>query len=202
MKILLCLTCCISLAILPIHANSQVDATLSKCTDGDTAHFLVDGKDITARFLAIDTPEYTKEKEPYGKEASALTCNTLQSANKITLEYDQGSDKTDKYGRHLVWVYVDGVLLQELLVSQGLAKVAYVYGNYAYTQRLQEAQDVAKEKQLHIWSGVEPKEQVSFVQVMLLSGGFIVIVILSLQKKKGYRRKVRYVKRFMKKIKQ
>ena len=190
-----------AVTIVAIHANSQVDATLLKCTDGDTAHFLVDGKDITTRFLAIDTPEYTKEKEPYGKEASAFTCKTLQAANKITLEYDQGSDKTDKYGRHLVWVYVDGVLLQELLVSQGLAKVAYIYGDYTYTQHLQEVQEVAKEKQLHIWSGVDPKDHLSFIQVVLLSSGFIVIVLLLLGKKKGYRKKVRYVKRLMKKIK-
>ena len=42
----------------------------------------------------------------------------------------------DKYNRYLAWVYTDGTLLQSELVEKGFAKVAYVYGNYEYTDEL------------------------------------------------------------------
>ena len=105
------------MAALPVQANTREEVEFSKCTDGDTAHFKINGKDTTVRFLAINAPEYTKTKEPYGKEASAYVCDALKSAETIELEYDDGSDKLDKYGRTLAWVYVDDVLLQKELVK-------------------------------------------------------------------------------------
>ncbi len=130
------------------------EVQLEKCIDGDTAHFLVDGNDTTVRFLAIDTPETkhpTKGEEPFGQEASEYTCSVLQKATVIELEYDEGSDRADKYGRKLAWVFVDGYLLQEQLVELGYAKVAYLYGNYKYTDRLISAQKRAKGSNLGIW---------------------------------------------------
>ena len=57
--------------------------TLSKCVDGDTAHFYINGKNVKVRFLAIDTPETVKPGtpvQPYGKEASEFTSNALKNA--------------------------------------------------------------------------------------------------------------------------
>lgn len=137
--------------------DSKIEiVTLAKCVDGDTAHFKTsEEEDITARFLAVDTPESvhpTKGVEPYGKEASEYTCTTLTNAKEIRLEYDQNSDEEDRYGRKLVWVFVDDVLLQDLLVSQGYAEVAYLYGDYKYTPLLQDSEAVAKASKLGIWS--------------------------------------------------
>lgn len=127
--------------------------SLYKCVDGDTAYFKNEnGEIIKARFLAIDTPEYTKEKEKYGKEASDFTCNKLKNAKKIELEYDNNSDKKDKYDRDLVWVFVDNKLLQELIIEEGLAEVKYLYGDYKYTNLLLEKEKIAKNKEINIWS--------------------------------------------------
>lgn len=143
--------------IIPVTvcANDKVNVTFSKCVDGDTAKFILNGKEITARFLAIDTPETvhpTKGEEPFGKDASNYTCDKLTNAKEIILEYDDGSDKLDKYDRHLVWVYYDNNFLQEELIKLGYAKVAYLYGNYAYTSDLQNAEIVAKSDKVGIWS--------------------------------------------------
>lgn len=136
--------------------NSQESVSLSKCVDGDTAKFkMSDGSIKTARFLAIDTPESVhpkKEVELYGKEASEFTCNLLTNASSLKVEYDANSDDTDKYGRILVWVYADNKLVQETLLEEGYAKVAYLYGNYEYTNHLKEVESVAKSKKLKIWS--------------------------------------------------
>jgi len=188
-----------ALSVLPISANTRKTVELAKCTDGDTAHFLIDGKDTTVRFLAIDTPEYTKEKEPYGKEASEFTCNALKEADVIALEYDEGSDVSDKYGRDLAWVYVDNDLLQKQLVSEGLAEVAYIYGDYAYTDELYEAQEQAKKAGLGIWSG-EQAQKTSYLVYIATFIGVIVIVLLSLSNQKGKKRKIRQVKKVIRKI--
>jgi len=136
--------------------NESEKVTLSKCVDGDTAKFVMsDGVVKTARFLAIDTPESvhpTKEVEAYGKEASEYTCNLLENAKSLKVEYDKASEKEDKYGRILVWVYADDKMVQESLLEQGLAKVAYLYENYEYTTSLQKIESIAKEKKIGIWS--------------------------------------------------
>lgn len=136
--------------------NESEIVSLNKCVDGDTAKFLMkDGTVKTARFLAIDTPESvhpTKKVEEYGKEASEYTCNLLQNANTIKVEYDKASEKTDKYGRILVWVYADDKMVQESLLENGLAKVAYLYANYEYTEKLQNIEKVAQNKKIGIWS--------------------------------------------------
>lgn len=139
-----------------VNSENEMMVTLEKCIDGDTATFKdSSGNTYKTRFLAIDTPETvhpTKEIEAYGKEASAYTCDTLTNAKEIKLELDPGSDKEDKYGRLLAWVFADGVLLQNSLLEKGLAEVSYLYGNYKYTEMIQETQEVAKEKQIGIWS--------------------------------------------------
>lgn len=199
MKKILILFLMIVCSTLTIAANTRVEVKFKKCTDGDTAHFLIHGADITVRFLAIDTPEYTKEKEPFGKEASEFTCQALKNANVIELEYDDGSDKSDKYGRDLAWVYVDGELLQKQLVSAGLAEVQYIYGDYAYTDELYEAQELAKQNKLNMWSG-ENDEAGALLATIVTAVGAGAILLLTVFNVKGKQKKIRAVKTFTKTI--
>jgi len=137
--------------------NEKVEVTLEKCVDGDTAKFKTSNGEIkTTRFLAIDTPESvhpTKEVEEYGKEASNYTCKLLTNAKKIVLEFDKNSDKEDKYGRLLAFVYADNKMVQEELIKVGYAKVAYLYADYTYTDKLQKLENDARNKKVGIWSG-------------------------------------------------
>lgn len=155
-----------------ITASTKKTVKFSKCTDGDTASVLLNKEEIKLRFLAVDTPESvhpTKEEEPYGKEASNYTCNALKNAKKIEIEYDSNSDKTDKYDRHLVWVFVDGELLQEKLIEEGLAEVAYLYDDYKYTSILESKQLIAQAKKKGIWN-----DEVDYFKLVL---GIIIIII-------------------------
>ncbi len=127
--------------------------------DGDTAAFIVNGKSYHVRMLAVDTPEVDenlRQLDPWGKAASNYTKSVLNSANQIVLELDPGSDTFDKYGRILAWVWVDGELHNYNLVEQGLAKVAYLYGDYLYTNELQNIQDDAKAAGIKIWGEKDP----------------------------------------------
>lgn len=142
--------------ILPIaNVSANEEVTFSKCVDGDTFKVILNEEEYTVRMLAVDTPETvhpTKGVEYYGKEASNYTCDKLTNAKKIELEYDANSDKKDKYDRLLAWVFVDDELLQELLVENGYAKVAYLYDDYKYTNLLEEKQELASAKNIGIWN--------------------------------------------------
>ena len=132
--------------------DSKVEIKLVDCIDGDTAKFIIDGKEEKVRFLGIDTPESTNYVEEYGRDASDYTCYMLKNAKDIYIEYDIDSDKIDKYNRVLGWIFVDNNNLSELLVSRGYAEVKYVYGDYKYIDKLCEVQYDAYKDKLGIWS--------------------------------------------------
>lgn len=136
-------------------STNKVEAKFSSCVDGDTFKVLIDDEEYSVRMLAIDTPETVKpgsDVEEYGKEASDFTCDKITNAEELELEYDDNSDKKDKYDRILAWVFVDDALLQKELISNGYAEVAYIYGDYKYTDALYVLEDTAKSSKLGIWS--------------------------------------------------
>nr|2F0H_A Chain A, Staphylococcal nuclease [Staphylococcus aureus] len=130
-------------------------ATLIKAIDGDTVKLMYKGQPMTFRLLLVDTPETKHPKkgvEKYGPEASAFTKKMLENAKKIEVEFDKGQ-RTDKYGRGLAYIYADGKMVNEALVRQGLAKVAYVYKpNNTHEQHLRKSEAQAKKEKLNIWS--------------------------------------------------
>ena len=139
---------------LIVFANTKEKVKFSKCVDGDTAKFERNNKVFTLRFLAVNTPETKSPKkgvEFYGKEASKYTCDRLEKAKTIEIEYDKNSDKSDRYGRKLGWVFLDDKLLQKDLVENGYAKVEYVYGKYKYLDELKELEKKAKKEKIGLW---------------------------------------------------
>lgn len=138
-----------------ISNDNRIPAEFVRHVDGDTTVLRIDGKEQKVRFLLVDTPETVKPKtkvQPFGLEASNRTKELLSTASEITFEYDKG-DRTDRYGRTLGYIFVDGTLLQKTLVREGLARVAYVKEpNTKYLSELEQAQEQAKSESLGIWS--------------------------------------------------
>lgn len=167
------------LFIVNVDAQKLV-VTLDKCVDGDTAWFYLDNEEIKARFLAIDTPESTTKKEAFGKEASDFTCNLLKNANKIEIEYDDNSDKLDKYDRHLVWVFVDDNLLQDLIIKNGLGEVEYLYGDYKYTSILEASEILAKTNRVGMWN--DTYDYLYIIGTIIL---IVIIIIICIFNKKA-----------------
>lgn len=142
------------------HDNSKQNVTLSRVIDGDTLKLYYKGKEETFRLLLVDTPETkhpTKGVEPYGKEASHMTTNLVESASQLSIKFDNG-DRKDKYGRYLVYLYTDGKMVNNELVRNGLARVKYVYKpNNTHEGMLKESQRKAQAEKLNIWSDEEPE---------------------------------------------
>lgn len=146
----------ILIVLFPVLVFAKTDTvSFYKCMDGDTFKVKRNDEIITIRLLAVDTPESVKQNSPveyYGPEASDYTCNIISKAKKIELEYDDNSDEKDKYDRYLAWVFVDDELLQDKLVSNGYAEVAYLYDNYKYADLLKDHENIAKAKKIGMWN--------------------------------------------------
>ncbi|WP_335342408.1 thermonuclease family protein [Polycladomyces zharkentensis] len=121
--------------------------------DGDTIKVKMNGKEDTVRLLLVDTPETHHPrlgKQPFGEEAKRFTERMIENAKTIELEKDVS--ERDKFGRFLAYVYVDGKSLQEELLKNGLARVAYVYQpNVKYVDEYEKIQKEAQKKGVGIW---------------------------------------------------
>ncbi|AWK46474.1 thermonuclease family protein [Bacillus velezensis] len=131
-----------------------VDVKLDRAVDGDTIKVNYNGNVDTVRYLLIDTPETKKPNscvQPHGEDSSKRN-KELVNSGKLQLEFDKG-DRRDKYGRLLAYVYADGKSVQETLLKEGLARVAYVYEpNTKYLDTYKKDEQAAKDKDLKIWS--------------------------------------------------
>ncbi|WP_429731872.1 thermonuclease family protein [Bacillus smithii] len=134
--------------------KNLIPVTLIETVDGDTIKVNYKGKEETVRYLLVDTPESKKPGtcvQPYAKAAAERNRELVNSGN-LSLEFDKGS-KRDKYGRLLAYVFVDGKSVQEELLKEGYARVAYIYDPpYKYLSTFENDEKVAQNKQLNIWS--------------------------------------------------
>ena len=143
---------------MTINVNAKkIKVELEKCIDGDTISIKNNEIISKVRFLAIDAPEIDKE-EPYSIEAKEFLCNKIKEGKNLYLEFDDKSDKVDKYDRTLAWVWIDNTLLQTEIVKNGYAKVAYLYNEYKYASELINFQNYAQENKLNIWSDYTPQK--------------------------------------------
>ncbi|MFK9092516.1 thermonuclease family protein [Bacillus salipaludis] len=131
----------------------QVPITLVQAIDGDTIKAKINGKVETIRYLLIDTPESRKPNmcvQPFAKEAFQRN-NDLVKGGSLSIEVEDGSIR-DAYGRLLAYVYTDGVSIQETLLKEGFARVAYIMDPpYKYLKRYRTDETLAKESKLRIW---------------------------------------------------
>lgn len=138
----------------PATSANQVEVTLVSTIDGDTIKVNENGKAETIRYLLIDTPEEKKPGtcvEPFAMDAAKRNEEILKSG-KITLEFEE-KNKIDKYGRTLAYVFVNGNSVQETLLKEGYARVAYIYyPPYKYLSKFQADDRTAKSQRLRIWS--------------------------------------------------
>jgi len=120
--------------------------TVARVVDGDT--FITEEKS-RVRLIGVDTPEITRRREPYGREAAAFTGSRLED-QKVWLEYDV--DKTDKYGRTLAYVYLaDGTFFNGLLLAEGYAQIMTVPPNVKYAEKFLALQRQAREQNKGLW---------------------------------------------------
>lgn len=129
------------------------EVSLVSCTDGDTARFTTGGESFPVRFLGIDTPESTYRFDPWGKSASAFTCDKLTNASVIVLESD--GELTDGNGRYLAWIWYDGRLLNLELIEQAYS-VAKGAAGLRYEQTIYDAEIKTQPTKRRVWGEDDP----------------------------------------------
>ena len=112
--------------------------TLIRAIDGDTAWFkdTITNEEFKVRFLCINTTESTMKHDPWGKAASNYTAKLLKDANFIVIE-SEPDNRMDIYGRYLGYVWIDGKLLNLMLVEE--AYTTSGSANSKYEEYFQEA---------------------------------------------------------------
>lgn len=128
-------------------------------SDGDT--IVLSGIDIgivqtttgarRSRLIGIDTPEVFGPVECFGREASAFTKRELLGKD-VFVDFD--IEKTDKYGRALVYVWqTDGGFFNARLAQEGYALQLTIPPDVRYAELFTELVREARAADRGLWAG-------------------------------------------------
>jgi endonuclease YncB( thermonuclease family) len=128
-----------------VLANT-IEGKLINIDDGDTFTLLDQNKvQYKIRLNAIDCPEKGQE---FSKKAKDFTYQFCAGKTVVAELLD-----TDKYGRNIANVTVNGKSLNEALLTNGLA---WHYKKYNSEERLAALENNARSKRINIWSLTNP----------------------------------------------
>lgn len=128
------------------------EAKVTRVVDGDTIE-LDDGRKV--RYLLVDTPETTSgHNDCYG--SNAVQYNTDLVLNKtVQLSYDV--ECTDRYGRTLAYVIVDGQEVNTLMIQRGFGCVLHISPDGdARADEFKAYELEAKTKKVGLWGACDP----------------------------------------------
>lgn len=125
---------------------------IEKVVDGDTFWLLFeDHTQVKARLLMVDTPELKGNRQLYSIHATDFVKSRVKKAKEIHVKRDH--QLWDPYKRLLVLLYLDGKLLQEDLLREGLARTCDLNGNNTeLIKRFTQIEAEARANKKKIWS--------------------------------------------------
>lgn len=142
---------------------SYENVLVNRVVDGDTLQ-LETGERV--RLIGIDTPELhessklERDAQRSGQDKQAIKqlgtqayefTKKLAEGKTVRLEFD--SEKKDKYGRLLAYVYLaDGTFVNAEIVKQGYASLLTIPPNLKYADLLLELYKEARENKRGLWS--------------------------------------------------
>ena len=137
----------------PIEVLGEGVVEIAQVIDGDTLR-LTNGARV--RLIGVDTPEVhfhdepARKPEPWARDATRFTEEFLAQGT-VRLEFDL--ERKDRFDRFLAYVWVDDVMLNEALLSAGLARARLEF-HYSDSKKrvFRKAEEEARQTQLGIWS--------------------------------------------------
>lgn len=154
-----------------IPVQQPQPATVVEVVDGDTIKVQMDGRIYPVRYIGIDAPESTIQKEYFGKEASQRNFE-LVSGREVVLYRDQS--ETDRYDRLLRFVFVGDVFVNYELVRQGYANAKGYQPDTSCSWYFSEAEAAAQMNGLGLWAG-----QAALPTLPASAGSAVVIVAVN-----------------------
>ena len=123
-----------------------------RAIDGDTLLVSINEEEISVRLIGVDAPESVhpeaEKNTPEGEQASQWMKEYI-SGKTVSLEYDQ--ELTDRYGRTLAYVYVDGILLEDVLLNAGMARTMKMNPNTKYERHFEQIEKIARRNRAGFW---------------------------------------------------
>jgi len=113
-------------------------------SDGDTITVLHDGKGEKIRLYGIDTPE---KRQAFGKKAKQFTSSMVFDK---TVEVE--TKDTDRYGRTVGLVYINGESINETLIKNGYAWVYRKYCKESFCKDWLNLESAARYGKIGLWS--------------------------------------------------
>ena len=137
-------------------ARGSESAVIASVGDGDSLR-TTSGRRV--RLLQIDAPEL--HGDCFGKAALSALRQLTPTGTRVTLVRDPDLDQTDRYGRLLRYVIVNGTNVNVALVRGGTAS-PYFFRNERgrYADELLEAVEKARAEKLGYW-GACPKAKLN-----------------------------------------
>jgi micrococcal nuclease len=135
--------------------NAQLSAAgrVVRVVDGDTVRVRLRDRTETVRYIGVDTPETVKPGEPvqcYGKRASDFN-RRLVAGRRVELRF--GSERRDRYGRLLAYVYVQGRerSVSGTLIARGYGRELTIPPNTAHARSFARFERRAREHHRGLW---------------------------------------------------
>lgn len=151
-----------SRAFTTVNEAPFQEATVQKIVDGDTIYVVINDSKYKLRFILVDTPEYTNQKEYFGKEATAYAISILPIGAKVWLEKDVS--ETDRYGRLLRYVWLKCPTeefgeaevrkwnVSALLIANGYGQLATYPPDVKYIKLFRMLQTQARDNGIGLWA--------------------------------------------------
>jgi endonuclease YncB( thermonuclease family) len=117
-------------------------------SDGDTITVLHEGKGEKIRLYGIDAPE---KGQAFSKRAKQFTSQMVYGK---TVEVE--TKETDRYGRSVVLISVDGQSLNEALIKNGFAWVYRKYCKETFCEDWLDLEIVARYGKIGLWGDPNP----------------------------------------------
>ena len=132
---------------LHARADAQINGYVISIADGDTLTLLTANKErVKVRLAEIDTPE---KKQPYGQKAKQELASLAFNQDAQISVID-----TDRYGRVVGRVVVDGLDVNAELVRRG---AAWVYRDYLKRPELIPLEAEARRQRKGLWALPAPE---------------------------------------------
>ncbi|AFK22497.1 putative endonuclease [Pyrococcus sp. ST04] len=149
-----------------ISSSSELHGEVIRVVDGDTLYVkLENGKLVKVRLVGIDAPELEPELMHPGEYPGVTNISCLVKyayvardflknatlGKEVILVFDSKQGREDKYGRLLVYLYINSTDINELLVEKGLARVFYEK-KFDKMEEYLKAEKSARRNKIGLWS--------------------------------------------------
>jgi micrococcal nuclease len=124
----------------PFHCFSQFEGKVVSVADGDTFTMIVDNEQVKIRLHGIDCPEKSQD---FGLVAKEFLSDYVFGKFVTVQNMD-----TDRYGRIIGMVTIDGTNVNEELLKAGLA---WHYIKYDNNSKWKQLEETARKSKKGLW---------------------------------------------------